>query len=390
MIKILGKKKFIFPIFIFIITLVVYYLTSAGKTPYDYFTRLAASFLKGKYYLTENPAWLNELISAGNNKYYVVYPPMPAILSMPFVFILKDFFQQQYLAHLLGAGIVILTIKLSLKIKKDMKLAIWSGLLVGFGTIIWYLSITGSSWYLGHITSCFFLIAALNESLGKKRPSLVGVLLGASYLSRLTTILSFPIFIYLIKGKRKIKNIFKFALGILPFFMFNFFYNFIRFGTIFDKGYLLIPGVLNESWYQKGLFNLSYIPSHLKVIFASFPIIKKEFPFIIPSWAGLSIWITTPAFLYSLFSNIKERVVQISWIVITLISLVIFSHGTTGFAQFGYRFAVDFYPFLIFLTIKGVVSKKGPHWHHWLLLFVAILVNLWGVIWINKFGWASY
>lgn len=248
MIKILGKKKFIFPIFIFIITLVVYYLTSAGKTPYDYFTRLAASFLKGKYYLTENPTWLNELIPEDQNKYFVVYPPMPAILSMPFVFILKDVFQQQYLAHLLGAGIVFLTIKLSLKIKKDMKLAIWSGLLVGFGTIIWYLSVTGSSWYLGQVASCFFLIAALNESLDKKRPSLVGALLGASYLSRLTTILSFPLFIYLIKGKRKIKNIFKFALGILPFFMFNFFYNFIRFGTIFDKGYLLIPGVLNETW----------------------------------------------------------------------------------------------------------------------------------------------
>ena len=314
---------------------------------------------------------------------------MPAILAIPFVLTLKDIFQQQYLAHLLGAGIVFLTIKLALQLKKDMKLAIWSGVLVGFGTIIWYLSATGSSWYLGQVTSCFFLMAALNESLGKKRPFLTGMLLGASYLSRLTTILSFPLFIYLIMGKERIKNITKFALGILPLVLINFSYNFIRFGTIFDKGYLLIPGVLDEIWYQKGLFNLSYIPAHLKVIFASFPIIKKEFPFIIPSWAGLSIWITTPAFLYSFFSDIKEKVVQISWFVIALISLVIFSHGTTGFAQFGYRFAVDFYPFLIFLTIKGVAKGKLQK-HHWILLIISILVNFWGVIWINKFGWVSF
>ncbi|MFH1971542.1 MAG: hypothetical protein ABIJ05_04130, partial [Patescibacteria group bacterium] len=222
MIKTLGKKKFIFPIFIFIISLVVYYLTSAGKTPYDYFTRLAASFLKGKYYLTENPTWLNELIPGGNNKYYVVYPPMPAILSLPFVFILKNFFQQQYLAHLLGAGIVILTIKLALKIKKDIKIAIWSGILVGFGTIIWFLSSSGSSWYLGQITSCFFLMAALNESFGNKRPFWVGLFLGASYLSRLPTILSFPLFLYLTKGKNTTKNIAKFGLGILPFLIINF------------------------------------------------------------------------------------------------------------------------------------------------------------------------
>jgi len=389
MIKILGKKKFIFPILIFIITLVVYYLTSAGKTPYNYFTRLGASFLKGKYYLTQNPAWLNELIPAGHNKYYVVYPPMPAILSIPFVFILKDFFQQQYLAHLLGAGIVLLTINLSLKIKKDIKLAIWSGLLVGFGTIIWYLSSTGSSWLLGQVTSCFFLMLALNESFSKKRPFLVGIFLGASYLSRLTTILSLPLFIYLIKGRTKRKNIFKLVLGTLSFFIFNSFYNFIRFGTIFDKGYLLIPGVLNEIWYKKGLFHLSYIPRHLKIIFASFPIFQKEFPFILPSWAGLSIWITTPAFVYSLFSNIKEKVVKISWLVVILISLVIFSHGTTGFAQFGYRFAVDFYPFLIFLTIKAV-SKDKLKWHHIVLLLISILINFWGVIFINKFSWVRF
>lgn len=314
---------------------------------------------------------------------------MPAILSIPFVLTLKNIFQQQYLAHLLGAGIVFLTLKISLKIKKDIKLAIWSALLVGFGTIIWYLSATGSSWYLGQITSCFFLMAALNESLGKKRPVLVAIFLGASYLSRLTTILSFPFFIYLIMGDSKIKNITKFALGILPFIAFNFFYNFIRFGTIFDKGYLLIPGVLSEIWYQKGLFHLSYMPAHLKVIFASFPIFQKEFPYIIPSWAGLSIWITTPAFLYSLLSNIKEKIVQISWIVIVLISLVIFSHGTTGFAQFGYRFAVDFYPFLIFLTIKGV-SKGKLKWHHYLFLLISVLVNFWGVIFINKFSWVRF
>ena len=385
----MGKKKYIFPILIFIISFVVYYLTSSGKTPYDYFTRLAASFLKGKYFLTENPSWLNELIPAGQNKYYVVYPPMPAFLSLPFVYIWGILFQQQYLAHLLGAEIVLLTINLSLKIKKDIKLAIWSGILVGFGTIIWFLSTSGSSWYLGQISACFFLLAALNESNGKKRPFLVGLFLGAAYLSRLPTILSFPLFVYLIKGKKITKNIIKFGLGVLPFLALNFLYNYIRFGTIFDKGYLLIPEVLDEIWYEKGLFNLSYIPRHLKIIFASFPIFQNQFPFIIPSWAGLSIWITTPAFIYSFFSNIKERVVQISWLVIILISLVIFSHGTTGFAQFGYRFAVDFYPFLILLTIKGV-SKGKLKTHHWILLIVSILVNLWGVIWINKYGWVSF
>ena len=175
----------------------------------------------------------------------------------------------------------------------------------------------------------------------------------------------------------------------MPFISFNFYYNFLRFGSIFDKGYYLIPGVLEESWFKKGLFNLSYIPNNLKVIFASFPRFSENSPYITPSWAGLSIWITTPAFIYAFAANMKERMVRFSWVSILLISLIILSHGTTGFAQFGYRFAVDFYPILIFLTIKGVSGGKLK-WHHWLLLVVGIVVNLWGVIFINKFGWVGF
>jgi hypothetical protein len=115
----------------------------------------------------------------------------------------------------------------------------------------------------------------------------------------------------------------------------------------------------------------------------------NRFPYLEPSWAGLAIWITTPAFIYTLFTNLKKWGVVLAWISISLIALVDFSHGSTGFAQFGYRFAVDFYPILTFLVVKSV-SKTGLKWHHWLLLSVSILVNLWGVVWINKFGWVNF
>lgn len=383
----LGMKKIVF--FLFVSSFFIYFITSAGKTPYDYFTRLADSFLNGKYYLAENPSWLSELIPAGANKFYVVYPPMPAALAVPFRFLFEGRFEQQYLAHMLGAGITTLTFLLSWSVKKNRRLAVWAAITVGFGSIVWFLSSSGSSWYLGQASSAFFLTAALFESLNKKRPFLVGLLLGASFLSRLHTILSLPLFLYLLRRKDRFKNYSMLGLGILPFIAFNFYYNFIRFGTIFDKGYLLIPGILSEPWYQNGLFSLSYIPNHLKIIFASFPKFLKEFPYIVPSWAGLSIWITTPAFIYSFLADTKEWVVRWSWLVIILIALVVFSHGTAGFTQFGYRFAVDFYPILMFLTIKGT-AKTGLKWHHWTLLSIGIIVNLWGVLWINKFGWVSF
>lgn len=382
------KSFYLLIILVSLSALIVYFVTSAGKTPYDYFTRLSDAFLQGKYYLSENPPWLNELIP-DSGKYYVPYPPMPALLAIPFRFIMREGFRQQFLAHILGAGISIFSMLISWTIKKEKKLLVWTGLLSAFGNIIWFLSATGSSWYLGQVSAAFFLTVAIYESLNKKRPVFTGMFLGAACLSRVEMILSFPFFLYIYKDKHWFLNYLKIILGALPFLTFDFSYNLVRFGAVWNKGYALIPGVSEEPWFQDGLVNFRYIPRHLKIMFLAFPKFINNFPFIIPSWSGLAIWITTPAFLYSLYANLKERIVKVSWLAILIISLLILSHGTTGFTQFGYRRAVDFYPILIFLTIKGV-SRNGPKWHHWLLLCVSILVNLWGTLWINKFGWVGF
>lgn len=383
-----SQKIKIYSIIVFLLFTTLYYLTSPGKTPYNYFSRLANSFIQGKYYLEENPPWFSELIPTNDNKFYVVHPPMPAIILIPFIVIFGEKFEQQYLAHLFGALIALSIFSLSLKIKKDLKLALWSSITAGAGSIIWFLSSVGSSWYLGQITACLFLTLAIKSAISSQNPIKTGVLLGAAYLSRVNIIISLPFFIFTMKSKR-LKNYLKLLLGIAPFLIFNFFYNYIRFGTIFDVGYAKIPGVLDEPWYQKGLVNTSYIPSHLKIFFLGMPKLVNYFPYIIPSWAGMAIWLTTPIFIFSVLAPIKEKLVKLSWIGIFLISLIIFSHGGTGFTQFGYRYAVDFYPFLFLLTIKSA-AKTGLKKIHWILLLVGVLVNLWGVLWINKFQWVSF
>ena len=388
---ILGMRKLVS--LFFILTLVVYFITSSGKTPYDYFTRLADSFAQGKYYLEDNPPWLSELIPAENNKYYVVYPPMPAILSIPFVLIFGHNFQQQYLAHILGAGIVGLTMLTAWKFKKDLKLLIFIGLLVSVGNIIWFLSSVGSSWYLGQVCAAFFMTAAIYESLNKKRAILTGIFLGAMFLSRIHTVLIFPLFLYLYFDKKMwLKNYLSLTFGAIPFLLFNFYYNFVRFGTIFDQAYFILPSVLNEldkPWFANGVANPIYIPNNLRVMFLSFPVITQTFPYIIPSWAGLAIWITTPLFIFTLFNKIKDKLVLNSWISIILIFIVVASHGGTGWTQFGYRFAVDFYPLLFLLLIKYFSHNKIKK-IHWILLFIGIVVNTWGVLFINKFGFVTF
>lgn len=213
----------------------------------------------------------------------------------------------------------------------------------------------------------------------------MGAFLGATYLSRIHTILSLPFFIYFIF--RKPKNFLHFAIGLAPFLIFNALYNLARFNVPWDAGYTLIPGILKEPWYQLGLVHPSYIKRHLKVIFTALPIVKDTFPYVFPSLNGLAIWVTTPAFLLLLKAPFTKIEVKLATLAAALIAVPILAHGTWGFTQFGYRFAVDFYPFLFLILIYALPNKLGKI--HWILLFLSILVNAWGVLWINKLGWVA-
>lgn len=382
-------KKKVIPILLLIFTFVIYLITSSGNTPYDYFVRLADSFLKGRYYLIDNPGWLNELIPLGENKYAVVYPPGPALILMPFVYFFGDKFPQQMMAHLLGAGLAVITAQIAFFKSKKSSHFVWFFLLAAFGNILWFLSSNGSVWYLGQVAGAFFLTATIFESLKNKRPLFISVFFGMAILSRLQTILTLPLIVFLNRNNLSKKNILYYVIPLGILMILYGYYNEVRFYSFFQTGYSLIPGVLDEPWYSKGIFHLSYIKNNLRVMFTSLPIFKSEFPYITPSWGGLSILITTPAFIYLLLAKLKEKENLFVWISLLLVALVTFSHGGTGFTQFGYRYAVDFYP-IIFLLLANSLKGKNLKWHHWLLLIVCIIVNLWGVLWINKFGWVSF
>lgn len=380
------RHKAIKSIILLVLVFVIYYITSSGKTPYDYFVRLAVAFTQGRNYLVENPPWLNELIPISKG-FAVVYPPAPAILFMPFVLIFKNI-EQQYMAQIMGA-LLALVIANIISIRSSQKSFFWAFLLAAFGNIVWYLSSNGSVWYLGQVSGALFVSLGIYESLTKRRPLMVSLFMGMAFLSRIQTMLVIPLIIYLNWNGLNLKRLVGYLLPFVFAVLFYLIYNHSRFGSVFETGYSLIPGVLQEPWYSKGIFHYSYIPNNLRVMFTSMPIIKNEFPFITPSWGGLAIWITTPAFLYFLIFNLKDKANWMAMFSLIATALITFSHGGTGFTQFGYRYAVDFYP-LIYFIIGGNLKAKELRWHHWLLLVISIIVNTWGVLFINKFGWVSF
>ncbi len=113
---------------------------------------------------------------------------------------------------------------------------------------------------------------------------------------------------------------------------------------------------------------------------------------MVPSLEGMSILITTPAVIYVLFAGIRNKIALACWSAIIPVAMVSFTHGGYGWIQFGYRFALDFYPFLVVLIGLGINSQLKENgdlrWHQKTLIIFGILVNLWGVLWINIFNWS--
>jgi len=376
------------PILLFIFTFLVYAISHKGEgAQWNHFVYLADAFLHGLLYVPNN---LDEL-AFWDGHYFVVYPPMPAILLMPLVAVFGKTFHQPILSILLGAVNVSLAYIVLLKFFQNAKLALWISILYAFGSMQWYHAEVGSSWYIAHIVALFFLWLSLLETITKQRLFLIGFLIGAAYFARLPTILSISFVLIFLKekflvGKHIIfKNLFLLILGLLPTLIFNSLYNFLRFGRFDNYAYSLYLKSqslgIQQSVFPHGFWSVYYIPERIKDIFLSFPVFISNFPFVIPSLYAMAIYIVTPAFFLVLFASFKKRLAYTSLITVLIILIPILMKGGNGFTQFGFRYSLDFLPFLLILTASGLKNKFNLYSKS--LIVLSILINLWGVIMIS-------
>lgn len=147
------------------------------------------------------------------------------------------------------------------------------------------------------------------------------------------------------------------------------FYNYARFGNLLEFGYRYhIPWLVETRQFlrQKGTWSLTYIPTNLYYLFLKGPdgvFIKGThyltFPFLTPDPWGMSIFLTSPLLLWSFAAPIKERIVQWCWITSISILLFLLGYFSTGALQFGYRYALDFSPFLFILLCYAFKKRMS-------------------------------
>jgi hypothetical protein len=342
------------------------------------------------------------MVPVEGSYYYSVFP-LGAVLSMVPVAILQKIgivhdFPGRALASLIAGLCVYFFFQLSaMGGAESRSRRILLALFPIFGTWIWCNLGFGGAWHIALGLALLGEIAALYFTLVQYRPLLAGVFFALAIGNRTELALSFPVFIYLLirpvanepawhLTKQRLRENLPALLWFLSvpaaLGLATAAYNLARFHSIFDFGYSHIPNVLQEPWYQHGLFSFHAIPWNVnKMLFEGF-IDLPDFPYFSFHPFGCSIFLASP-FLFLLFregGNYKAAI----WIAIGLLTFALWCHGNPGGWQFSYRYAMILIPWMFILIVGN--GPAGFSVYEAALFVVSVAIN---AVATNQFLWTD-
>ena len=158
--------------------------------------------------------------------------------------------------------------------------------------------------------------------------------------------------------------------------------NYVRFADPTEFGHALLAGGLVPHVQEYGLFHWAFLSQNLTAAFALVPYLQSEYPYVLISRNGMSLLLTTPALIYLLWprKNDEERwrfAHRLFWATVAVIAIPGFFYQNTGFEQYGFRFSLDYTPYLIVLLALG---RRPLTWVFKLLIIFGFVVNAFGAI----------
>lgn len=345
-----------------------------GQNPNTY-VWLADAFLHGRLDILNPGAWLETV--TWNGRHYSHQGPLPGVLLMPFIAVFKLGFDLRWFAALAGgaasAGAWVTASRVGLRGPK--RVGAWA-FMVG-GTSLWFEAKEGSTWGVAAVVTVVFLLWSLAEYFGRRRPWLIGLLVGMAGLSRPTAFLALAGFLWALRRNKPHWLI----VGAFVPAVFMVGYNFARFGSLFDRS-IEIHYLRDNFRFQRppGMFSLAHIPFNLYSWFLLAPQYQPTFPYLRPTLLGTGLPYTSPAFVNA-FGARRERWMWICAVAVVVPAAVFYANG---FAQFGMRYLLDAMPFVFGLVCMALVDGRAPGF--WFLVTASVAANALGVFYTNAYG----
>ena len=309
-------------------------------------------------------------ISAYYNNFYVYFGPLSSILLMPFAFFFKDSFPQVTI----GVGSMITSFIAVYFISKKFKFSsldsLWLSLFFVISTVLFSSSVINITAYQVEALGVPFILLAIWAYLAKKHPLLIGLFIGLATMTRLTLMLAVVFFFFeLIQKRFSIKQFLIMLIPIILALSLLGAYNNRRFHSIFETGYnynISIRDLPIGANLKYGDASMMHIPTNLySFLFMSpEPLLKDpddgfvlKFPYLKLNPWGAAIWFTSPLFLLLLCRFRKGIYTLSAGMASIALALPVFLWYSIGYAQIGYRYTLDFLPFIFLLLIPSLSPK---------------------------------
>src|SRR5438105_1940650 len=384
---------------LFALSLAGYALSSGSLLSHQslapHFVYQADALLHGQLAMRVQPPNLNDWVLRDGH-WYVSFPPFPALLMMPFVAVFGRTFNDIAFTIVFAALNVALLYRLLRRVQQRPE---WEhaafALIYGFGTLAWSCGIRGEVWFTAQTVGVTLTLLYLHAALEAKHPILAGLLLGCAAITRTPLAFSAVFFVFEALGpvewtvlrdparwRAALPKLIPYAAAILAVAIPMGLANYARFGSFSEFGHShLYANRVNQQIQKYGLFHYAFLERNLHAAFTRLPEIQFHPLRIGFNGEGMSLFVTTPLFFYLLWPKEKPRLHRSLWLTVALVAIPGFFYQNSGWFQFGFRFSLDYTPYLILLVALG-----GHRFTRlfWAAALAGVAVNAWGAAVCNR------
>ncbi len=358
--------------------------------------RQAQSLLQGRLDLPEP---MHD-VAIYDGRYYMPFPPLPALLLLPFVALLGA---QATNVVALCTGLAILTAlvlrRILLRLGLSGEAVVWMLIAFFTGSVYWgVLTMSHGVWFTSQIFAVALVFLAIEEALGRRRALLVGLYLGGAFLCRQFTVALAPFLAMLLwdgamdaPQVERWKRLGLFAAPLAVCGAGYLTFNLLRFGDPLETGYgyLTLHNYLQERFSRYGLFSLRYLPFNLYyLLFEGF-----HLDFLDPAGLGqlvrnplgLSLLSSSPFVMLVVRARWKPHLLAAAWLSIVACALPILLYCSNGAVQFGgQRYTLDFFPILMLLVALG--ARRAPACVYRTTIAYAVVLNILSLVVLPRLG----
>ncbi|MEO8229235.1 MAG: hypothetical protein ABI628_05655 [Chloroflexota bacterium] len=431
-----------------ILLLGIYVLSNPDRgSYYNHFVWQAEAFLDGRaairYPVHDGPAgrgndlFQDVLLTIGphgeaSGYALLPFPPLPAVLLMPFVAVWGMATDAQLVAAFLGAVDVTIAFWVLGRLPIGPGVRVATTLFLGLGTVLWYAAELGTTWYLAHVVAMGLTFLAIGVALsrdpvaaaGEPDPEtgpvrrrieldrgqvLAGFLFGLACTARLTMVFGLPFFLFVGGGGDRLRRGTSALVGTALPIGLLLAYTYITTGHLLHPGYEILYRV--ETAFYPGLGyhtdwaieDPRYLVQNLPLLLAGAPTVlpacdpgavpglfDPACPLAVPREVGMGLFLTSPAWLVA-FASLRwwgrDRLATGAAIAVAAIAIVDLMHFSQGWVQFGYRFSNDYAPFWLLLLALALEAGRRLRRLGYVLIALSIALVGWGVAWGHLLGW---